>query len=41
MQVVGFEEAPLLRIFEDPIGEKLFEDLPMINLLFDRNTVKV
>ena len=36
VQVVGFEQTPLLRILEDPIGQKLLEDLPMINLLFDR-----
>ena len=36
LQVVGLEETLLARIDEDAIGEKLFEDLPLIDFLFDR-----
>ena len=28
VDVVGLEEAPLLRVLQDAVGQKLFEDLP-------------
>lgn len=37
VKIVRLEEATLTRVFEDLVGEKRLEDLPMIDLLFNRS----